>query len=249
MGKKTKKKIKYKKISNLKGGRWFFSPPKIEVSIPHVKTEIKRLEPITETIKKGIIFKSKKFVPKEVVEFNGKKYSIETTKDMLGRRKIIIRNRDTGQLLERKNDPTSHFILRNYIKKYPTQGYLPKNLELHHQYYNGSKKHYIYSQNKTTKNILGTPEKIKNTRNWWSLGLFRKKKAFTKTTNPEEHSLEATRDRVRALEAQSAKNSEERKLYQLEIRAREEKEKLEEAKAKATSLASAKLAPPTSSTA
>jgi hypothetical protein len=235
MGKKTKKKIKNKKISNLKGGEWF--TPAKEIDLKPVRTEIKRFERANLELKKGIFFKSTKYIPKEIVEFNGKKYSIETTKDMLGRRKIIIRDRESGDLLERKADPTTHFILRNYIKKYPTQGFHDKNIEIYHQYYNGSQKHKFLRQHRTTKNMLETPQKIKKPRNWWSLGLFRKKKAFTKTINVEEPSLEETRDRVRALEAQAAKNSAERAVLAAEARAKEIKVKLEADRAQAAATA------------
>ena len=233
MERKTRNKTK--KINKYKGG-WFFTP-RVEVSVKPVKTEIKRFEPVDLEVKKGIFFKSTKYIPKEIVEFNGKKYSIEKTKDMFGRRKIIIRDKESGQLLERKDDPTSHFILRNYIKKYPSREY-HKDSAIYHQYYNGSRKHKFLRENKTTKKMVGTPEKLKKPRNWWTLGLFRKKKVFTGQGNPEEKTLEATRDRVRALEAQTKQNSEARQLYQAEIRAKEEKAKLEEAKAKATAIAS-----------
>ena len=235
MERKTRNKTK--KINKYKGGG-FFSTPTIEESVKPVKTEIKRFEPVELEVKKGIIFKSTKYIPKEIVEFNGKKYSIEKTKDMFGRRKIIIRDRESGQLLERKDDPTSHFILRNYIKKYPSRDYHSKNEAVYHQYYNESRKHKFLRANQTTKKMVGTPVKLQKPRNWWTLGLFRKKKVFTGHGNPEEKTLEATRDRVRELEAQAKKNSEARQLYQAEIRAKEEKAKLAEAKAKATAIAS-----------
>jgi hypothetical protein len=153
---KITKKHKYKKrksnrhIYSYKGGGKSF-----EIDIPHER-EIKRLDHFENKEKRGIT-RRKKLIRYEQVEFNGKKYYIREAKSLFSSKPKFEVFEGTSDSrftkVDPKTNPSTNFILKNYIRNFRTKADTALR-NIYHQYYTKSNKHEIVSKHTDAKGTV-----------------------------------------------------------------------------------------------